>query len=108
MATSSKALRWITFWVRVALGVIFVYAAWIKLSLPWQLFAMSIDSYQLLPAGPVEFLARTLPWFELLLGLLLILGRWLRITSAVTSLLLLVFFSLIVRAALKGQEISCG
>jgi uncharacterized membrane protein YphA (DoxX/SURF4 family) len=92
----------------VALGVIFVYAAWIKLSLPWQLFAMSIDSYQLLPASLVEILARTLPWFELLLGLVLITGRWLRVSSAVASLLLLVFFSLIVRAALKGQEISCG
>src|SRR3954449_3905173 len=108
MVTSSKALRWVTFWLRVALGVIFVYAAWVKLRLPWQLFAMSIDSYQLLPASIVEALARTLPWFELLLGLVLIAGRWLRITSTVTSLLLLVFFSLIVRAALKGQEISCG
>jgi putative oxidoreductase len=108
MASLNRTLYWVTFALRVVLGVIFVYAAWIKLSLPWQLFAMSIDSYQLLPSGPVEFLARTLPWFELLLGLLLILGRWLRITSAITSLLLLVFFSLIVRAAIKGQEISCG
>jgi putative oxidoreductase len=108
MASSNRTLYWATFGLRVALGVIFVYAAWIKLSLPWQLFAMSIDSYQLLPPGLVELLARTLPWFELLLGVLLILGRWLRITSAVTSLLLLVFFSLIVRAAVKGQEISCG
>jgi len=103
MASSNRTLYWVTFAVRVALGVIFVYAAWIKLSLPWQLFAMSIDSYQLLPPGLVELLARTLPWFELLLGFLLIAGRWLRITSAVTSLLLLVFFSLIVRSAIKGQ-----
>jgi putative oxidoreductase len=108
MDTSGKALRWVTFWLRVALGVIFVYAAWVKLRLPWQLFAMSIDSYQLLPASAVEFLARTLPWFELLLGFVLITGRWLRVTSIITSLLLLVFFSLIARAALKGQEISCG
>jgi len=85
-----------------------MYAAWVKLRLPWQLFAMSIDSYQLLPPSIVEVLARTLPWFELVLGMVLIAGAWLRITSAVTSLLLLVFFSLIVRAALKGQEISCG
>ena len=108
MVTSSKAVRWITFWLRVALGAIFVYAAWVKLRLPWQLFAMSIDSYQLLPTSMVEVLARTLPWFELALGLVLIAGRWLRVTSTMTSLLLLVFFSLIVRAALKGQEISCG
>src|SRR5215212_7997371 len=108
MASRNKTLRWIVVILRLALGAIFIYAAWVKLSLPWQLFAMSIDSYQLLPPGPVEFLARTLPAFELLLGLALITGKWLRITSTFTAALLLVFFSLIVRAALKGQEISCG
>ena len=108
MATPNKTLFWVTLLLRVALGVIFVYAAWVKLRLPWQLFAMSIDSYQLLPARLVEVLARTLPWFELALGVMLIWGRWLKISSAVTSLLLLVFFSLMVRAAVKGQEISCG
>lgn len=108
MATSSNALRWFTLVLRVVLGGIFVYAAWAKLRLPWQLFAMSIDSYQLLPTSMVELLARTLPWFELVLGLVLIAGWWLRVSSALVSALLLVFFSLIVRAAIKGQEISCG
>jgi putative oxidoreductase len=108
MASPNKTPRWIVVILRLALGAIFIYAAWVKLRLPWQLFAMSIDSYQLLPPGPVEFLARTLPAFELLLGIALIVGVWLRITSAITSALLLVFFSLIVNAAIKGQEISCG
>ncbi len=108
MASRNNILRWIAVILRIALGGIFIYAAWIKLSLPWQLFAMSIDSYQLLPPGPVEFLARTLPAFELLLGVGLIVGKWLRVTSTITAGLLLVFFTLIVRAALKGQEISCG
>lgn len=108
MASSSKTRRWTVLVLRLALGAIFIYAAWVKLRLPWQLFAMSIDSYGLLPPGPVEFLARTLPAFELLLGIALIVGVWLRITSAITSALLVVFFSLIVNAAIKGQEISCG
>jgi putative oxidoreductase len=108
MGSSNKALRWTLVVLRLALGAIFIYAAWVKLRLPWQLFAMSIDSYGLLPPGPVEFLARTLPAFELLLGVALMAGVWLRISSAITSALLLVFFSLIVNAAIKGQEISCG
>jgi uncharacterized membrane protein YphA (DoxX/SURF4 family) len=45
---------------------------------------------------------------ELLLGLLLITGFWLRISATAVSLMLLVFFSLIVRAWAKGMEISCG
>src|SRR5215469_14871569 len=100
--------------LRIALGLIFVYAAYVKLFqfvdgrlhlLPWQLFAMAIDSYQLLPQIAVEILARTLPWFELALGVLLIAGRWLRFSSISTSLLLAVFLSLMVRAYAKGQEI---
>src|SRR3954447_23062379 len=90
MASRNRALRWILVILRLALGAIFIYAAWVKLRLPWQLFAMSIDSYQLLPPGPVEFLARTLPAFELLLGVALIAGKFLRFTSAITSALLLV------------------
>ena len=54
--------------LRVVLGVIFVYAAWVKLREPWALFAMSIDSYQVLPLWAVEQVARVLPWFELLLA----------------------------------------
>ena len=107
MGTNS-AFRWITVVLRVLLGAIFVYAAWTKLRLPWQLFAMSIDSYQLLPPSMVELVARTLPWFELALGLAVLAGIWLRFTSGIMSLLLIVFFTLMVRAAIKGQEISCG
>ena len=69
---------------------------------------MAIDSYQVLPMWAVEWLARTLPWIELLIGALLIVGRWMRISTAATSLLLLVFFGLIVRAHVLGIEINCG
>jgi uncharacterized membrane protein YphA (DoxX/SURF4 family) len=56
----------------------------------------------------VELVARALPWTELLIGVLLIAGRWLRLATTVMSLLLLVFFGLMVRAFAKGMEISCG
>jgi uncharacterized membrane protein YphA (DoxX/SURF4 family) len=108
MTSSSKTLRAITLALRIALGAIFVYAAWTKLRTPWELFAMSIDSYQLLPLKAVELVARTLPWFELAVGLLLIAGFWLRSAAAATTLLLAVFFGLMVRAYAKGMEINCG
>jgi len=94
--------------LRIALGAIFVYAAWTKLRTPWELFAMSIDSYQLLPLKVVELVARTLPWFELAVGLLLIAGFWLRSAAAAITLLLAVFFGLMVRAYARGMEINCG
>ena len=114
---SNKYARLAAILLRVALGAIFLYAAYTKLFqftegrlhlLPWQLFAMAIDSYQLLPSWAVELLARTLPWFEVLIGVLLLVGRWRRFATTTTSLLLVMFLTLIVRAYLKGQEISCG
>jgi uncharacterized membrane protein YphA (DoxX/SURF4 family) len=94
--------------LRIALGAIFVYAAWTKLREPWAMFAISIDSYQVLPAWAVELTARGLPWFELFLGVLLIAGLLRRPAMLSTSLLLLVFFGLMIRALIKGMEIDCG
>jgi uncharacterized membrane protein YphA (DoxX/SURF4 family) len=104
----SNTLRITALVLRIVLGAVFVYAAWLKLHDPWQMFAMSIDSYQLLPMWAVRMVARTLPWVELLLGIVLMTGFWLRISATAVALMLLVFFSLIVRAWAKGMEISCG
>ena len=108
MDYSSKKLYWIAFAIRVILGVIFVYAAYVKLKDPWELFALAISQYQLLPLTMVEFVARSLPWFELLLGILLLTGRWLRFSATAVSVLLLTFFVLMIRADLKGMAINCG
>src|SRR5450755_2096775 len=94
--------------LRVILGPIFMYAAWIKLREPWALFAISIDSYQVLPLWAVEFIARTLPWLELLLGALLIAGIWRGVAAAAATLLLGVFFGLMIRAMAKGMQIDCA
>jgi uncharacterized membrane protein YphA (DoxX/SURF4 family) len=94
--------------LRLLLGAVFLYAAWTKLRQPWLLFAMSIDSYQLLPEWAVLFLARTLPWLELLLGALLIAGFALRYVTVATSALLVVFFGMMLRSYGKGMGIDCG
>jgi len=104
----SKTLRAVTLVLRIFLGVVFVYAAWTKLRYPWELFAIEVDSYQLLPLKAAELVARALPWFELAVGLLLVTGFWLRTASTATALLLAGFFTLMVRAYAKGMEIPCG
>lgn len=93
---------------RVLLGAVFLYAAYTKLRQPWQIFAMSINSYNLLPEWAVIFVARTLPAFELLLGVLLLLGYQLRYVAAASSALLLFFLAVMVRSYFKGQGIDCG
>jgi hypothetical protein len=56
----------------------------------------------------VELAAHALPWFELLLGILLIAGVWRGVSTVAASLLLAVFFGLMVRAMAKGMQIDCG
>jgi putative oxidoreductase len=101
---------------RVALGAIFLYAAYSKLYFDgaWHLrdyqffFAMAIDSYKMLPLSIVQWMARFLPWFELLLGGLLIVGAGVRWVGSITSALLLVFIGAMTRAKIMGLEINCG
>lgn len=104
---------------RLALGAVFVYAAYAKLILPGMsprpplgvalaLFATQIDSFQLLPFWAVNFLAHTLPFLELLLGLLLLLGWQVRWVAGVTTLLLAGFFGVMLRTYAKGLQINCG
>jgi uncharacterized membrane protein YphA (DoxX/SURF4 family) len=109
-ATTARANwpRWFLLAGRLILGSIFVYAGYVKLRQPWMLFAMSIESYQLVSGSVRDFLAHTLPWFELVLGLLLLTGVALRWTATVTAGLLLFFFSVMLHAFLKGMQIDCG
>ncbi|HTC64335.1 MAG TPA: MauE/DoxX family redox-associated membrane protein [Candidatus Saccharimonadales bacterium] len=101
---------------RVALGVIFLIAAYAKLHFAgeWHLrdyqffFAMAIDSYKMLPISAVQLMAQVLPWFELVLGIFLIAGIGLRVIGTITSGLLLVFIGAMTRAKILGLEINCG
>ena len=106
---------------RFALGVMFLFAAYAKLkpqaAMPWSIasvkislsmFAMQVDSYQLLPPQAVTMVAHWLPFVELVVGLWLLSGLWLRFSSLATTLLLAGFFALMVRTYSMGLEINCG
>ena len=94
--------------LRLALAVVFLYAAYTKLRQPWLLFAMSIDAYQLLPEWAALALGRTLPWAELLLGLLLATGFGLRYSAAGASLMLGGFLVVMLRTYAIGLKIDCA
>ena len=93
---------------RLVLGGIFVYAGYAKLRNPWMLFAMSLDSYHMLPAWVIAPIARTMPWVELSLGLLLLLGWGLRWVGACASAMLVVFIGAMIHAQSRGLAIDCG
>ena len=106
---------------RLALASVFLFAAYTKLRpalpgpfsmdslrLSLSLFATQVDSYQLLPERAVSLVAHTLPFIELVLGLLLLAGWKLRYFASLTSALLLAFFGVMLRSYAKGMEINCG
>jgi uncharacterized membrane protein YphA (DoxX/SURF4 family) len=94
--------------LRALLGAVFMYAAYTKLRQSWLLFALSIDSYQMLPEWGVYAVARTLPWFELALGLLLVAGVWLRYLAIVATTILGLFFTVMLVQYFRGAGIDCG
>jgi uncharacterized membrane protein YphA (DoxX/SURF4 family) len=101
-------VRYFLIVLRLALAIVFLYAAYMKLREPWLLFAMSIDAYQILPEWAALTLGRILPWLELMLGMLLATGFGLRYSAAGASILLGVFFAVMVRAYLMGMKIDCA
>jgi uncharacterized membrane protein YphA (DoxX/SURF4 family) len=106
---------------RLVLAAIFLVAAYAKLkpqaAVPWSaasvktslsLFAMQVDSYQLVPPQLVSPVAHLLPPFELFLGLWLLSGVFLPYSALVTTLLIGAFFATQVRTYRAGLEINCG
>ncbi|MEE9122703.1 MAG: MauE/DoxX family redox-associated membrane protein [Syntrophobacteria bacterium] len=92
---------------RVVLGCVFIYASLDKIRHP-DLFAEAVYNYQLLPEVAVNLVAVCLPWLELLSGVLLILGLWVRGSVLVLSGLLLVFLGALGINLARGLDIHCG
>ncbi|HMD07737.1 MAG TPA: MauE/DoxX family redox-associated membrane protein [Candidatus Acidoferrum sp.] len=117
-----RAIIWIG---RLVLGGIFIYAGYAKLFLPnhslWPFFilkfsismnlsnfATQVEAFKLLPAWGVQFVAHTLPFTEIILGLLLLIGWRLRIWAPVLTAIMLGFFAVVLRAYLLHMDINCG
>lgn len=94
--------------LRILLAAVFLFAAYSKLKQSYLVFAMSIDSYQLLPEWAVLTVARTLPPLELAIGIGLLTGWKLRYFAWTAFALLLVFFSILLFSYGKGMTIDCG
>jgi putative oxidoreductase len=96
--------------VRVAryiLGLVFIVASVEKIAIP-ELFAANIQAYQVMPVMVINLIALVIPWMELLCGIFLLGGVFVRSSSLLLSLLLGMFICLITLAILRGLKIDCG
>lgn len=98
---------YLLFLIRLVLGFIFIYAGAEKISDP-EAFAISISNYRLLPVSTLNFFAITLPWIELVAGVLMIFGIAVRENSSIIFSMLLVFTIAIIISLFRGLSIDCG
>ena len=98
---------WLTVRVQIALGVIFIVAALPKIVDPPS-FAHMIYNYRILPGFLINISALVMPWVEVLAGLALILGVWVKPARWIITLLLLVFMIAITINLARGNAIDCG
>lgn len=92
---------------RLGLSAVFLVSGGLKAASPADT-EVAVRAYQLLPNGLVHPVALFLPFFELALGLLLLVGiavRWVAVVSALT-LAALIFG--VVSAWARGLSIDCG
>ncbi len=100
MQSSPFNLRRAVIWIgRLLLGSIFIYAGYSKAFLPnmhlWPFFflkfsistnianfAFQVQAFKLVPPWGVQFVAHTLPFTEITLGLLVLIGWRLRIWAS--------------------------
>ena len=99
--------KYLLFFVRIILSVVFIYAGMEKISDPAG-FSDSINNYKILPLFTVNFLAIILPWIELIAGVLLLFGIKVKENSFIISVLLSIFIIAIVISLIRGLNIDCG
>ena len=103
----ARATPWVSTAVRLLLAGVFLTAGGLKVVDP-QTSVSAVRAYELLPAGLVTPVGWALPFAEIALGLLLVVGAFTRVLAVVSAVLLLVFIASVLSAAARGLSIDCG
>jgi uncharacterized membrane protein YphA (DoxX/SURF4 family) len=102
-----KIQPWLTLLFRLVLGGVLLVAGGLKVGNP-QKSAMAVRAYELLPIEIANFFGYVLPWFEIGVGALLILGVAVKISAFLGGATMLIFILAISQAWARGLSIDCG
>jgi len=102
-----KFQPWLTFAFRLILGGVLLVAGGLKVSDPYG-SATSVRAYQMLPIDLANFLGFVLPFIEVGIGLLLIVGIWVRLSAIAGGALMVMFIVAIGQAWIRGISLDCG
>ena len=98
---------WLTLLFRLILGGVLFAAGALKIG-NLQKSAMAVRAYEMLPVEVANFLGYALPWIEIGMGLLLIVGASVKICGLLGALTMLAFIIAIAQAWARGLSIDCG
>jgi uncharacterized membrane protein YphA (DoxX/SURF4 family) len=107
MSKFEKLQPWIGLVCRLTLGGVLLVAGYLKIG-KTEISQMAVRSYELLPISIANFLGLTLPFFEVVIGLLLIVGAATRVVAALGGLTMVIFIIAIAQAWARGLSIDCG
>lgn len=94
--------------LRLIGGGALLLAGWLKVTGNPLAFALSIESFKLVPTVFVPALTYYLPWFEVIVGLAIVLGVWARPGAVLAGLLYIGFILGLGSVLLRGMEVDCG
>ena len=100
-------MKWFGLVARLVLGGVLLVAGWLK-AFEFDKAQMAVRAYEVLPIPVANVLGVTLPWFEIGIAFLLILGVAVRQAALASGILMLVFIAAITQAGLRGLSIDCG
>ena len=102
-----KAQPWLGLISRLVLGGVLFIAGYLKVSTPDK-SQMAVRAYEVLPISLANLIGLLLPYVEIGIGLLLILGVYTRISAALGGAIMVIFIVAIAQAWARGLTIDCG
>jgi uncharacterized membrane protein YphA (DoxX/SURF4 family) len=101
------AQPWIGLFARLILGGVLFVAGYLKVSAPDK-SQMAVRAYEMLPLSVANALGLILPFAEVAIGALLILGSLTRAMAALGGFTMVIFIIAISQAWARGLNIDCG
>ena len=98
---------WVSLAARLVLGAVLVVAGGLKVSDP-EAATQAVRAYDLLPSALVAPVGWGLPFLEIAIGLLLIVGFGVRAAGVAAGVFMVVFIAAVASAWARGLAIDCG
>ena len=102
-----KYQRFVTLLGRLILGGVLLVAGGLKAFVPAEA-ASAVAAYKILPTQMAHIVGYALPWLEIAVGLLLIIGISLRMAAVIAGSIMILFIGAIISVWARGMLIDCG